>query len=100
MSAERRDQPQQPEQKEGPRGDQGPRHAPMALLPGVPAPASGQPGGTPGGVDITGLMPQGIRIDPDITEGHPGYDESGHSEIIPPERLAGGATVGEGGGAG
>jgi hypothetical protein len=28
-------------------------------------------------------MPQGIRIDPDIMEGHPGYEESGDSEIIP-----------------
>jgi len=28
-------------------------------------------------------MPEGIRVDPDITEGHPGYQESGDSEIIP-----------------
>jgi hypothetical protein len=28
-------------------------------------------------------MPEGIRIDPDITEGHPGYEESGSSEITP-----------------
>jgi hypothetical protein len=41
-------------------------------------------------VDITGIVPESIRIDPDITEGHPGYEESGESEIIPPERLAGG----------
>jgi hypothetical protein len=40
-------------------------------------------------------MPEGIRIDPDITEGHPGYEESGDSEIIPPERLAGGGSAAE-----
>jgi hypothetical protein len=28
-------------------------------------------------------MPEGIRVDPNITEGHPGYEESGQSEIIP-----------------
>jgi hypothetical protein len=65
----------------------------MALLSGVPLSDSGQPGGNPGRVDVTGIMPEGIRIDLDITEGHPGYDESGNSEIIPPERLAGGATA-------
>src|SRR5437879_2243520 len=37
--------------------------------------------------DVTGTAPEGIRIDPDITEGHPGYEESGESEIIPVERL-------------
>lgn len=52
-----------------------------------------QPGVTPGSVDITGIVPEGIRIDPDLTEGHPGYEESGDSEIIPPERLAGGETT-------
>jgi hypothetical protein len=71
----------------------------MALLPGVPLADSGTPGGNPGRVDVTGLMPAGIRIDPDITEGHPGYDESGDSEAIPPERLAGGASAAEEGGA-
>jgi hypothetical protein len=44
----------------------------------------------PGSVDVTGIVPEDIRIDPDITEGHPGYEESGGSEIIPPERFAGG----------
>ncbi|HXG46841.1 MAG TPA: hypothetical protein VNO52_04390 [Methylomirabilota bacterium] len=39
-------------------------------------------------MEITGIVPEGIHIDPDITEGHPGYEESGDSEIIPPERLA------------
>jgi hypothetical protein len=31
-------------------------------------------------------MPEDVRIDPDITEGHPGYQESGDSEMIPTER--------------
>jgi hypothetical protein len=49
-----------------------------------------QPGVEQGRVDVTGIVPDGVRIDPDLTEGHPGYEESGESEIIPPERLAGG----------
>ncbi len=100
MSAERMDQPDQPERKEAPRGDQGPEPAPMTLLPRVPLSDSGCPGGNPGRVDVTGLMPEGIRIDPDITEGHPGYDESGDSEIVPSECLAGRATAAGEGGAG
>ncbi|MCS7168835.1 MAG: hypothetical protein RMI91_09580 [Gemmatales bacterium] len=38
-------------------------------------------------VDITGRVPDDVHVDPDITEGHPGYQESGESEIIPMERL-------------
>ncbi|HXG09820.1 MAG TPA: hypothetical protein VNK04_08530 [Gemmataceae bacterium] len=60
--------------------------------PAAPAALPHQPGVSPGSVDITGIVPEGIRIDPDITEGHPGYEESGESEIIPPERLAAGGT--------
>jgi cytidylate kinase len=74
------------------RGNPGPKPPPMALLPEVPLSDSGQPGGNPGRVDVTGIMPEGICIDPDITEGHPGYEESGDSEIIPAERLAGGGN--------
>jgi len=48
---------------------------------------TGQPGGGQGRVDITGIMPEGIRVDPNVTEGHPGYEESGESEIIPTERF-------------
>jgi hypothetical protein len=40
-----------------------------------------------GRVDRTGIMPENIRIDPDVTEGHPGYQESGDSEIIPNDRF-------------
>jgi ribose-phosphate pyrophosphokinase len=90
MSAQRIDQPHQPEPKEALRGDECPKPPPMALLPAVPLSDSGQPRGNPGRVDVTGIMPEGIRIDPDLTEGHPGYEESGGSEIIPLGRLAGG----------
>ena len=48
---------------------------------------TGQPGGGRGRVDVTGIMPAGIRVDPDLTEGHPGYEESGNSETIPTERF-------------
>ena len=54
---------------------------------GVKPADSGEPGGGQGRVDITGIMPEDIRIDPDLTEGHPGYEESGDSEIIPTERF-------------
>jgi hypothetical protein len=49
-----------------------------------------------GRVDVTGIVPEGIRVDPDLTEGHPGYQETGDSEIIPNERL----TRGQGGSSG
>lgn len=62
---------------------------PGSVPPALPPP-SGPPAGDPNWVDVTGKMPEDIRIDPDITEGHPGYEESGDSEIILPERLAGG----------
>lgn len=42
---------------------------------------SGNPGGGQGRTDVTGNIPPDIHIDPDITEGHPGYEESGPSEI-------------------
>jgi hypothetical protein len=51
------------------------------LLEEHPIDQSGQPGGGKGRVDVTGLTPEGVHVDPDITEGHPGYEESGDSEI-------------------
>ena len=30
-------------------------------------------------------MPEGIRVGPNIAEEHPGYQESGDSEIVPTE---------------
>jgi hypothetical protein len=47
---------------------------------------TGQPGGGQGRVDLVGIVPKGIRVDPDLTEGHPGYQESGDSEISLPQR--------------
>jgi hypothetical protein len=38
-----------------------------------------------GRVDVVGKLPPDIHVDPEITEGHPGYDETGPSEIIPPK---------------
>jgi len=83
MTAKRIDQP---ERKKASRGGKDPEPAVLALPAGVPLSDSGQPGGNPGRVDLTGTMPEGIRIDPAITEGHPGYNESGSSEFVPPER--------------
>jgi len=50
----------------------------------------GLPGGGAGRRDIVERIPDDIHVDPYITEGNPGYDESGPSEIMPPERLASG----------
>lgn len=38
-----------------------------------------------GRVDVVGKLPPEIHVDPEITEGHPGYDETGPSEIVQPE---------------
>jgi len=46
--------------------------------------------GGAGRTDVTGVVPDNVHVDPNITEGHPGYDESGSSEIIPPDRLKAG----------
>ncbi len=64
-----------------------PRPALKAPPPGAWPADTSQPGGGQGRVDVTGIMPEGIRVDPNITEGHPGYEESGESEIIPAERF-------------
>ena len=42
----------------------------------------------PARVDVTGIIPDNIRVDPNLTEGHPGYEESGDSEIIPAKCFA------------
>src|SRR5689334_5617655 len=78
----------------GPRTTGKDRPASKALPKAAKRPDTGQPGGGQGRVDITGTIPQGIRIDPDITEGHPGYQERGESEIIPAKRSAGGKATG------
>ena len=53
-----------------------------------PAADSGRPetGSGKGRRDVTGFLPEDIRVDPNITEGHPGYQESGDAEIIPPAK--------------
>jgi len=56
-----------------------------------------RPDGGQGRVDVTGIIPDNIHVDPDLTEGHPGYDESGDSEIIPSSRPSkGGASKDKG----
>jgi universal stress protein A len=42
---------------------------------------SQQPDKSTKSVDVVGVLPEEIRVDPNITEGHPGYEESGNSEI-------------------
>jgi hypothetical protein len=47
----------------------------------IPAKGAGKDTGRPednsgaGRVDVTGKIPEGIHVDPDITEGHPGRGE-------------------------
>lgn len=41
----------------------------------------GVPGGGAGRADRTGVIRTNVRIDPELTEGHPGYEESGGSGI-------------------
>jgi hypothetical protein len=60
---------------------------PDAIPPALP-PARSHPPCDPYYVDVTGKASEDIHVDPDITEGHPGYQESGDSELIPPDRLA------------
>jgi hypothetical protein len=59
-----------------------------ALTQGTRRTAPGEPGSGQGRVDVIGIIPEAIRIDPDLTEGHPGYERSGDSEIIPTERFS------------
>lgn len=47
-----------------------------------------EPGVRPGSVDVVGVVPADVRVDPYITEGHPGYNETAPSEIISAQRLA------------
>jgi hypothetical protein len=46
-----------------------------------PTALSYDPGVSPGAIDVTGITPSDVHIDPDITEGHPGYEESGRSGL-------------------
>ena len=68
MAAERQDPPRPSDPQE-------------ATDSGRPETGSGE-----GRRDVAGHIPDNIRVDPDITEGHPGYEESGDSEIIPSQQ--------------
>ena len=35
----------------------------------------------PDAVDVVGVLPGDVHVDPELTEGHAGYDESGDSEL-------------------
>ncbi len=105
MSAKPLDPTPPPEGKGGAAGDQpegnkGVRRTVEALPKGRKLTDTGQPGGGQGRVDVTGIVPGEFHVDPDITEGHPGYQESGDSEIISPERPAAGGAAPEEGAAG
>ncbi len=67
---------------------------PESSPPALP-PARKHPACESNCVDLTGHPPEDVRVDPDITEGHPGYQESGDSEITPPDRLAKGEAAAE-----
>jgi hypothetical protein len=88
MGAKRIDQPRQPEPDEV-SGRRKPTTPPLVLLEDVPRSANGQPVGGQGRADFTGIMPGSVRIDPFLTEGRAGYDESGKSEIIPQVDVSG-----------
>jgi hypothetical protein len=40
-----------------------------------------EPDVNPDAVDVVGIIPGDVYVDPEITEGHPGYEESGDSEV-------------------
>ncbi|HVT28239.1 MAG TPA: hypothetical protein VHE81_09525 [Lacipirellulaceae bacterium] len=51
-----------------------------------PSPAAAlphEPGTLPASVDVVGVLPEDVHAEPEITEGHPGYEEAGASEIRP-----------------
>ncbi len=59
----------------------GPAESLPPHTPGQPETESGQPGGGVGRIEVTGIVPDEIQVDPDLTEGHPGYEESGDSGL-------------------
>jgi hypothetical protein len=65
-----------------------PSQTTRTALPRAPTSAGSGPfAAARGRVDLTGITAANVCIDPDLTEGHPGYEESGESEIIPAKRL-------------
>jgi len=83
MTRKKSHKPSASEKKKAPHTPQ-PKSS-RALSKQPEAPDTGQPGGGKGRVDVTGVIREKVRVDPYITEGHPGYEESGDSEIVPPE---------------
>jgi hypothetical protein len=78
--------PKKPSQPKPSRKGQGKKQPSASLPPHIPGQGeteSGQPGGGVGRIDITGVVPDVIEVDPDLTEGHPGYEDSGDSGLHP-----------------
>jgi hypothetical protein len=73
-----------------PTGEQGHPHSQekQGAVPRAFEALSYDPSVLPGSVDVTGIIPDDVQVDPEITEGHPGYDESGPSEVIPGRPLS------------
>jgi hypothetical protein len=72
-------------------GECQPDKAPSPPAESAPAPATGlpyDPNANPNWVDVTGKAPDDVGVDPQLTEGHPGYDDTGPSELMPPKRFA------------
>jgi hypothetical protein len=78
-------QKKQPSKKKQPKATKkaGGAKSSSAAAPTEPRALPHEPGIPPGAIDVTGVIPEDVRIDPNITEGHPGYEESGGSEIHP-----------------
>jgi hypothetical protein len=63
--------------------------APRESAPVVPVKSRAEPvralsyqvGVASGSVDVTGVVPKDVYVDPEIMEGRPGYEESGSSEL-------------------
>jgi hypothetical protein len=41
-----------------------------------------EPDVKPDAADVVGIVPGDVYVDPELTEGHAGYEESGDSELI------------------
>jgi hypothetical protein len=73
-----------------PTGEQGHQHSQekQAAAPRAFEALPYDPSIRPGSVDVTGTIPDDVQVDPEITEGHTGYDESGSSEVNPGRPLS------------
>jgi hypothetical protein len=82
MSASQKKQPQKKKQPKVTKRASASKGASTAA-PSPPRALPHEPGVFPGAVDVIGFVPEDVHVDPDITEGQPGYEESGDSEIHP-----------------